>query len=97
MIIGLAFIRTVSLGKGGRACKRWNDGAALATQLQELTNAPTKTEAVRSALKNEIERSRAEIPLIERLERIREKARQQFGFPNPDFDQKKFFDEMWEE
>lgn len=69
----------------------------LAVQLQEMTKAPTKTEAVRAALKHEIERNRAEIPLIERLERIREKARQKLGLPNPDFDQKKFFDEMWEE
>ena len=68
----------------------------LAVQLQELTKAPTKTEAVRTALKREIERSRAEIPLIERLERIREKAKR-LGFSTRDFDQKKFFDEMWEE
>ena len=68
----------------------------LAVELQELTKAPTKTEAVRNALKREIERNRAEIPLIERLERVREKAKR-LGFSTGDFNQKKFFDEMWEE
>jgi antitoxin VapB len=67
----------------------------LAVQLQELTRAPTKTEAVRTALKNEIERSRAEIPLKERLERIRAEALASGLVPNPGFDQKEFFDEMW--
>lgn len=68
----------------------------LAVKLQELTRAPTKTDAVRTALKNEIERSRAEIPLKDRLERIIAKA-DALGPSDPDFDQKKFFDEMWGE
>jgi antitoxin VapB len=70
---------------------------ALAVELQQLTRAPTKTDAVRTALKNEIERSRAEIPLKERLVRIRAEARAQGLLPNPDFDQKAFFDKMWED
>jgi antitoxin VapB len=70
---------------------------ALAVELQQLTRAPTKTDAVRTALKNEIERSRAETPLKERLERIRAEARAQGLLPNPDFDQKAFFDKMWED
>jgi antitoxin VapB len=68
----------------------------LAVKLQELTQAPTKTDAVRTALKNEIERSRAAIPLKERLERAIAKA-DALGPSDPNFDQKKFFDEMWGE
>lgn len=67
----------------------------LAVQLQKMMKAPTKTEAVRAALKHELERNRAEIPLIERLERIRAEALASGLVPNPDFDQKAFFDEMW--
>lgn len=66
----------------------------LAVRLQELTRAPTKTDAVRTALKNEIERKQSEIPLIERLERIRAKAWAMGLRPNPVFDQKAFFDEL---
>lgn len=73
---------------------RDSDVDALATRLQEMTNAPTKTEAVRRALENEIERKRKEIPLKERLEKIREKAWAMGLRPNPDFDQKAFFDEL---
>ena len=67
---------------------------ALATHLQELTKARTKTEAVRKALENEIERKRNEIPLRERLAKIREEAWSKGLRPNPDFDQKAFFDEL---
>ncbi|MGV3552351.1 type II toxin-antitoxin system VapB family antitoxin [Rhizobium sp.] len=67
---------------------------ALAVRLQELTKAPTKTEAVRKALENEIERTNQEVPLLERLKRIREEAWASGLRPNPDFDQKAFFDEL---
>lgn len=67
---------------------------ALAARLQALTNAPTKTEAVRKALENEIERKKTKVPLRERLEKIIERA-DRLGPSDPDFDQKKFFDEMW--
>ncbi|WP_319945967.1 type II toxin-antitoxin system VapB family antitoxin [Mesorhizobium sp. AR07] len=40
---------------------------ALATQLQRETNAPSKTEAVRTALLHELERNRARKPLRERI------------------------------
>src|SRR5690349_11069984 len=40
----------------------------LAVKLQELTQALTKTEAVRTALTNEIERSRDDVPLKDRLQ-----------------------------
>ena len=67
---------------------------ALAAHLQELTKAPTKTEAVRKALENEIERKRNETPLLERLRQIREDAWEKGLRPNPNFDQKAFFDEL---
>lgn len=51
------------------------DVDALAVQLQQLTRAPTKTEAARRALKNEIERKQSEIPLRDRLAKIHERAR----------------------
>jgi antitoxin VapB len=70
---------------------------ALAVRLQRLTDAPTKTEAVRRALENEIERKQSEIPLQERLARIRAGAEAAGLLPNPDFDQKAFFDKMWDD
>ncbi len=69
----------------------------LAVRLQRLTNAPTKTEAVRRALENEIERSREQIPLKERLKKVHERARAMGLGPNPEFDMKKFSDELYDE
>ncbi|AEH89729.1 type II toxin-antitoxin system VapB family antitoxin [Mesorhizobium opportunistum] len=69
---------------------------ALATRLQRETNAPSKTEAVRIALVHELERNRATVPLRDRIARLQAEARK-LGLPNPDFDMKKFTDEMWED
>jgi antitoxin VapB len=69
---------------------------ALATRLQRETNAPSKTEAVRIALVNELERNRATVPLRDRIARLQHEARK-LGLPNPNFDMKKFSDEMWED
>lgn len=69
---------------------------ALATRLQRETNAPSKTEAVRIALVHELERNRAMVPLRDRIARLQAEARK-LGLPNPDFDMKKFTDEMWED
>lgn len=69
---------------------------ALATKLQREMNAPSKTEAVRVALMHELERNRAKVPLRERILRLQAEAKQ-IGLPNPDFDMKKFTDEMWED
>ena len=67
---------------------------ALAAELQKVTNASTKTEAVRTALKNEIERNRRQTPLAERLERIIDRSRL-LGLPSAaDFDMKAFSDEL---
>ncbi|PBC11469.1 type II toxin-antitoxin system VapB family antitoxin [Mesorhizobium sp. WSM3859] len=69
---------------------------ALATKLQRETNAQSKTEAVRTALLHELERHRAKVPLHVRIVRLQEEAKK-IGLPNPDFDMKKFTDEMWED
>ena len=65
----------------------------LAAELQSVSGARTKTEAVRIALQNEIKRKRAEMPLIDRIARIQEKVRK-LGPRDPDFDMKKFSDEL---
>lgn len=67
---------------------------ALATTLQTLTGARTKTEAVRAALSHEIERARGAVPLSEKIEAAKRIARK-IGPPRPDFDMKAFTDEMW--
>ena len=73
---------------------RDDEVAALAAELQDATNSPSKTDAVRTALRNELDRVRAEVPMIERIRKIQEQAHA-MGLPNPDFDMKKFTDEMW--
>lgn len=67
---------------------------ALAVELQRLTNARTKTEAVRKALESEIGRKQEEIPLRDRLAKIHERARALGIGNNPNFDMKKFSDEL---
>lgn len=76
---------------------RDSDVDALATQLQALTRAPTKTEAVRQALQSALDRKRSETPLLERLQKIRADAAAAGLIPNPNFDQKAFFDQMWDD
>jgi antitoxin VapB len=68
---------------------------ALAAEVQAATGAATKTEAVRKALQNELDRVRAAVPLIERVRRIQELAREKLGPPNPDLDFRKFREELW--
>lgn len=70
--------------------------AALAEELVRLTNASSKTEAVRTALRHEIDRRRQSVPLAERLAELQDRA-SRLGLPNPDFDMKRFSDEMWDE
>lgn len=67
---------------------------ALAAELKAATGAATKTDAVRSALKNELKRAREQEPLLERVRRIQERVRL-VGLPNPDFDFRKFREELW--
>ena len=72
------------------------DVAKMAEELRKLTSAPSKTEAVREALKSAIAAAARRPPLSERLQGAIELARK-IGPPDPDFDQKRFFDEMWGE
>jgi antitoxin VapB len=67
---------------------------ALAAELQQLVGARTKTDAVKRALKNEIDRARDDIPLRERLESAVAKARK-MGPGHADFDMKRFTDDLW--
>lgn len=71
----------------------------LAEQAREILKAPTKTDAIRQALERVVKTSELseqpdERPLAERLKAIQDEY-QSMGTPNPDFDQKKFLDEMW--
>ncbi|OCP19855.1 MULTISPECIES: type II toxin-antitoxin system VapB family antitoxin [unclassified Ensifer] len=68
----------------------------LASELQKLSKAPNKTEAVRRALQHELDRIRQEVPLRERVAKIQDKFRARMGSNKPNFDMKRFTDEMWE-
>lgn len=72
---------------------RDNEVDALATELQSVTNAPSKTAAVKAALVNELARSRKPKSIRERLAPLQEQARA-MGLPNSEFDTKKFMDEL---
>lgn len=69
---------------------------ALAIKLQHQINAASKTEAVRIAPVHELERNRAAVPLRDRLAKLQSEAAKA-GLPNPEFDMKKFSDEMWDD
>ena len=67
---------------------------ALAAKVMKATGAPTKTEAVRNALIAQLEAEKSRKPLLERVREIQAKAAK-IGPVDPDFDMKKFTDEMW--
>jgi len=69
---------------------------ALARQLQQAINAPSKTEAVRIALQRELERARDALPIRDRVRKYQDAAKA-LGPDDPDLDVKKFMDEMWGE
>ncbi len=70
------------------------DVAALAAKLQDLTGSRTKTEAVRLALQQAIERANAKRSFAQRNAHVLEMA-DALGSTNPEFDCKAFFDQMW--
>lgn len=72
---------------------RDNEVDVLARQVQDATNAPSKTEAVRLALKHELERARAAEPLRERIKKLQDAAKA-MGPNDPNLDMKKFMDEL---
>lgn len=67
----------------------------LARQVQSAIDAPTKTDAVRIALQNELARLREGRPLVERVKRL-QLAYKSLGDVDPNFDMKKFMDEGWD-
>lgn len=67
----------------------------LAVRLMKLTGAKSKTDAVRKALMAQLEAEAKRKPLLERLEPILKRA-DDLGPGDPDFDMKKFTDEMWD-
>ncbi|KQY14049.1 type II toxin-antitoxin system VapB family antitoxin [Rhizobium sp. Root482] len=69
---------------------------ALANELQKALKAPSKTEAVRTALKRELERTRQAMPLRKRVAKAQAMAAA-MGSPDPDFSLKAYTDEMWDE
>lgn len=66
----------------------------LANELQRMTGAATKTEAVRAALKDAIERKRDKTSIIDAIRRAQAKAEAMGVRPNADFDMKEFMDEL---
>lgn len=66
----------------------------LAKQYQKLIGADTKTEAVRDSLRKSLEALKQEKTLTERIAAIQDKA-DALGPSDPDFNLKKFTDEMW--
>jgi antitoxin VapB len=70
------------------------DVAKMAEELRRLTSARSKTEAVRLALKSALEAATRQPSKAEGLREAIAMA-QRIGPFDPDFDQKRFFDEMW--
>ena len=69
---------------------------ALAAELQKALKAPSKKEAVRQALSNELKRARNAKPLRERLTRAQATAAS-IGKLDPKFDMKAYTDKMWDD
>ena len=67
---------------------------ALATELQSISGAATKTDAVRTALKDAIERKRDKTSIIDAIRRAQAKAKAMGVRPDPDFDMKEFMDDL---
>jgi antitoxin VapB len=67
---------------------------ALAEEMRRLTNAKTKTEAVRRALQAQLAETRKALPARSRLARAKALA-DALGPSDPGFDMKGFSDELW--
>lgn len=66
----------------------------LAVRFMKLTGAKSKTDAVRNALVAQLTAVSNHMPLLDRLEPILKRA-DALDQGDPDFDMKKFTDEMW--
>ncbi|NSZ10081.1 MULTISPECIES: type II toxin-antitoxin system VapB family antitoxin [Agrobacterium] len=67
----------------------------LAEALRVTMGVSTKTDAVRIALQNELQRHQKATPLRDRLAAVREQARQRLGAPVLGADMKSIMDELW--
>lgn len=67
---------------------------ALAEELKIVTGAASKTEAVKTALRDAVRRKRDEIPLIDRVKAIQEQVAA-IGPRDPSFNFRKFREELW--
>lgn len=68
----------------------------LAEKFQKIGGFKNKTEAVEKALIDQIALATSKVPLLDRLEPILQQV-DDMGQEDPDFDMKKFTDEMWED
>jgi len=66
----------------------------LAAEVQKALKTTTKKEAVRLALQHELERARRQRPLTEVVADLQARVAA-LGPGDPDFDMKRFTDEMW--
>ena len=66
----------------------------LAEQVKQATGAQSKTEAVRKALLAQLQAAMQKRPLLERIRDIQDMA-DEIGPVDPDFDMKKFTDDLW--
>jgi antitoxin VapB len=67
----------------------------LANELMKITGAKTKTDAVRTALIKQIAATKDKVPLLERIKPSIALVAN-IGTPDPDFDQKRFSDDLYE-
>jgi antitoxin VapB len=67
----------------------------LAVELQRLTHAPTKTQAIKTALQAQLRHLKRQQPVSQRIARACQLA-DAMGPNNPNFDVKTFTNELWE-
>lgn len=67
---------------------------ALAEQVMRLTGAKTKTDAVREALQAALDAKLNQTSIFDKIKPLQSRVAE-LGEVNPDFDMKKFTDEMW--
>ena len=67
---------------------------ALAEQVMRITGAKTKTDAVREALQAALDAKLKQTSIFDKIKPLQSRV-VELGAVNPDFDMKKFSDEMW--
>lgn len=67
----------------------------LATLLQKLTKAKSKTAAVKHAIEQALIEARGEAPMRRQIAKAKAKVSEMGDYVDPDFDQKAFSDELW--